>query len=412
MSDSTYVIVGASLAGAKAAEGLRSAGFDGAVVLVGDEPDRPYERPPLSKGYLIGKDPREKIFVHDEGWYAENRVELRLGAAATGLHRRDRQVELAGGDRIGYDKLLIATGSSPRRLQVPGAELTGIHYLRRVGDSEAIRAAVTDAGPVVIVGGGWIGLEVAAAARQHGAEVTLVEPQPTPLYGVLGRGVGEIFASVQRANGVDVRTGAGLRGFEGDGGRVTGVTLTSGDTLPAGAVVVGVGIAPNTSIAEAAGLAIDNGITVDEMLRTSDPAIYAAGDVANAYNPLLDARMRLEHWANATNQGKAAGRSMAGAGEPYAKLPYFFSDQFDLGMEYHGWVGPDGAEDVVLRGEPSSGEWLAFWCSGGRVLAGMNVNIWDQSDDIKRLARERAVVDRDRLADPDVALADLVGAGP
>lgn len=204
-----------------------------------------------------------------------------------------------------------------------------------------------------------------------------------------------------------MRTGAGLGGFEGDGRRVTGVTLTSGETLPAGAVVVGVGITPNTRIAEAAGLAVDNGITVDEMLQTSDPSIYAAGDVAHAYNPLLGARMRLEHWANATNQGKAAGRSMAGAGEPYAKLPYFFTDQFDLGMEYHGWVGPDGHDDVVLRGDPASGEWLAFWLAGGRVLAGMNVNVWDQSDDIKRLARERSTVDRDRLADPDVALADL-----
>ncbi|MGH8969833.1 MAG: NAD(P)/FAD-dependent oxidoreductase [Actinomycetes bacterium] len=407
-SDEKYVIVGASLAGAKAAEALRDAGFDGDVLLVGDERERPYERPPLSKGFLLGKEEREKIYVHPEGWYDEHDVELRLGTSATGLHRASHEVELAGGERVAYDKLLLATGASPRRLEVSGHDLEGVHYLRRARDSEALREAFTGGGSLVVVGAGWIGLEVAAAARHYGVEVTVIEPQPAPLLAVLGREVGDIFAGLHRAHGVDLRTGSGVSGFEGDGGRVTGVRTTGGEVVPAERVVVGVGIRPNIRIAEAAGLAIEGGgVAVDEMLQTADPAVYAAGDVASAFNPLLGARVRVEHWANAANQGKAAGLSMAGKGEPYVRLPYFFTDQYDLGMEYNGWVGPGGADDVVLRGDPGSGEWLAFWLSDGRVQAGMNVNVWDQSDAIKRLARERAAVDRSRLADPAIPLEDL-----
>jgi 3-phenylpropionate/trans-cinnamate dioxygenase ferredoxin reductase component len=404
-STETYVIVGGGLAGAKAAEAVREAGFDGAVVLVGDENERPYERPPLSKGYLKGEEPRDKIYVHDAGWYDAHDVQLRLGAAVTGVHRADRQAELAGGERLAYDRLLLATGAAPRRLPVPGGDLPGVHYLRRVGDSEAIKAGIGSGRSVVVVGGGWIGLEVAAAARGYGAAVTLIEPQPTPLHAVLGREVGEIFAELHRAHGVDLRTGEGVTGFDGDG-RVTGARTTSGEVVAADTVVVGVGIVPNTMLAEAAGLDVDNGVVVDEWLRTSDPAIYAAGDVANAFHPLFGTRLRVEHWANALNQGRAAGLSMAGKGEPYARLPYFFTDQYDLSMEYHGYVGPDGYDQVVLRGDPASGEWLAFWLKDRHVLAGMNVNVWDQSDHLKRLARERAEVDPGRLADPAVPLSE------
>ena len=403
----TYVIVGASLAGANAAQSLREAGYDGGLVMVGDERERPYERPPLSKGLLKGDEKREKVFVHEEGWYAEHGVELRLGTAATGLHRADHVVELAGGERIGYEKVLLTTGSTPRRLDVGGGDLEGIRYLRRLGQAEALRDTFAGGGSIVVVGGGWIGLEVAAAARHHGVEVVLVEPQPTPLYGVLGREVGEIFAALHRDHGVDLRTGLGVDAFEGEAGRVTGVRTSDGAVHAAELVLVGVGIRPNTQLAELAGLEVENGVVVDEMLQTSDPAVFAAGDVANAYNPLLGTRLRVEHWANAANQGKAAGLSMAGKGEPYAKLPYFFTDQYDLSMEYHGYVGPDGADQVVLRGDPAGEKWLAFWLGGGRVLAGMNVNDWDAADGIKRLARERAEVDPVRLADPDVPLDDL-----
>lgn len=406
-ADTTYVIVGASLAGAKAAEAARAAGYDGRLVLIGDERERPYERPPLSKELLKGEKGREKAFVHEEGWYAEHDVDLRLGTAATALHRDDRVVELAGGERLAYDRVLLTTGSSPRRLDVAGGDLDGIRYLRRLGQAEELRDTLAGGGSLVVVGGGWIGLEVAAAARHHGVEVVLVEPQPTPLYGVLGRQVGEVFAGLHRDHGVDLRTGLGVDAFEGDGGHVTGVRTSDGTVIPAGLVLVGVGIMPNTRLAERSGLEVDNGIVVDEMLRTSDPDVFAAGDVANAFNPLLGARVRVEHWANAANQGKAAGASMAGAGEPYAKLPYFFTDQYDLSMEYHGHVDREGADDVVLRGDPSDGPWYAFWLREGRVLAGMNVNDWDAADDIKRLARDRDSVDPAALADPGTALSDL-----
>ena len=409
MGDSrTYVIVGAGLAGAKAAESLRGAGFEGRVVLVGDEQDRPYERPPLSKEILKGDKAREKAFVHPQDWYDGNGVELRLGTEVTALDRVARKVVLASGESLAYDKLLLATGSSPRRLDVAGGDLDGVRYLRRLGESESLRDAFAGGARLVVVGAGWIGLEVAAAARHHGLPVTIVEPQPTPLHAVLGAEVGEVFAQLHRDHGVDLRTGTGVERFEGSDGRVSGVRTSTGDLLEGDLVVVGVGIRPNTALAEAAGLEVDDGVLVDELLTTSDPDVFAAGDVANAMNPLLGTRLRVEHWANAANQGKAAGLSMAGQGQPYAKLPYFFTDQYELSMEYHGHAGRGEVDQVVLRGDPKGASWLAFWLgSGGRVLAGMNVNDWDAADDIKRLARDRATVDPDRLADPRVALSDI-----
>ena len=408
----TYVIVGASLTGARAAEALRGTGADGRVVLIGDEPDRPYERPPLSKEILLGKAGREKAYVHPEEWYAEHDVELRLGTEVTAIDREGKVLALSDGDQLPYDRLLLATGSSPRPIDVPQADLDGIHYLRRVGQSEHLRDAFTGGGRLVVVGAGWIGLEVTAAARSHGVDVTVVEPQPTPLHSVLGEEVGGIFAQLHRDHGVDLRTGTGVERFEGSGGRVTGVRTSTGDVVAADLVVVGVGITPNVGLAQAAGLDVDNGVLVDELLQTSDPSVWAAGDVANALNPLLGTRLRVEHWANADGQGKAAGRSMAGQGEPYAKLPYFFTDQYSLGMEYHGYVSARDdafrADRVVLRGKPSEGDpWDAFWLMGDRVLAGMNVNDWDAGDGIKALVRSRREVDAERLADPGVPLDEV-----
>ncbi len=409
---SRYVVVGASLAGARAVEAMRDAGYDGEVVLVGDEEDRPYERPPLSKELLQGKKGRDKAYVHEQGWYAEHDVELRLGTTADALDREGRSVALSDGDHLAYDKLLLATGSAPRRLDVPGADLDGVRYLRRVGEAEALRdtlAGLGHGGRAVVVGAGWIGLEVAAAARHHGVDVTVVEPQSQPLLGALGPEVGAVFARLHRDHGVDLRLDTGVEAFEGLGSGRIGVRTAAG-VVDGDLVVVGVGIIPNTALAADSGLEVDNGVVVDELLQTSDPAVYAAGDVANAANPLLGARVRLEHWANAQNQGAAAGRSMAGRGEPYAKLPYFFTDQYDLSMEYHGYVGredPNVADRVVLRGDPTGESWLAFWLGGGRVLAGMNVNDWDAADGIKSLARARKVVDPERLADPDVPLEDI-----
>jgi 3-phenylpropionate/trans-cinnamate dioxygenase ferredoxin reductase subunit len=398
------VVVGASLAGASAVQALREHGYDGHVVLVGDEAERPYERPPLSKGYLLGNDERDSAFVHPAGWYDEHDVELRLATEVTAVDRAAHQVVTASGERLGYEQLLLATGSGPRRLDVPGAGLDGVHYLRRLADSDRLRHAFTEAGRVAIVGAGWIGLETAAAARAAGLEVTLLEGAPLPLLRVLGPEVATVFADLHRAHGVDLRLGVTVAELTGRDGVVTGVRLGDGTVVPADLVVVGVGIAPNDLLARESGLAVGNGITVDQWLRTSDPHVFAAGDVADAYHPTLGRHIRVEHWANARRQGAAAAATMLGGTAAYDRLPYFFSDQYDLGMEYTGWVEPGGYDEVVLRGDPASGQFLAFWLSGGRVLAGMNVNVWDVASDIEALVRSKATVDVDVLADPGVPL--------
>jgi NADPH-dependent 2,4-dienoyl-CoA reductase/sulfur reductase-like enzyme len=402
-----YVIVGASLAGAKAAETLRQEGFDGAVVLIGTEDERPYERPPLSKGYLLGKDPRDSIFVHAEGWYPEHDIDLRRGATVTSIDRSARRLGLASGEPVRYDRLLIATGASPRRLDIPGGDLDGVLYLRTVGDSERLGAALRGGGSVVIAGAGWIGLETAAAAREYGCEVTVVEPEATALHRSLGPELGEVFADLHRSHGVTFRFGEGLSEVTGSGGRVTGAVTSSGEELAADTVIIAIGVVPNAGLAAEAGLEVDNGIIVDDALRTSDPDIFAAGDVMNAFNPLLGRRIRVEHWANALNSGPAAARSMLGQDVSYDRVPYFFTDQYDLGMETAGLPEPGTYDEIVYRGDKESGEFIAFWLAGGAVVAGMNVNVWDVNDDIQDLIRSETLADPDSLADPDIPLADL-----
>jgi NADPH-dependent 2,4-dienoyl-CoA reductase/sulfur reductase-like enzyme len=404
---SAYVIVGASLAGAKAAETLREEGFDGAVVLIGTEDQLPYERPPLSKGYLLGKDARDSIFVHEAGWYAEHDIDLRLAATVRSIDRPGRRVELADGGHVPYDRLLIATGASPRGLNIPGADLDGVLYLRSVADSERLQAALRGGGRVVIAGAGWIGLETAAAAREYGCEVTVVEPEAGPLQRSVGPELGEVFAKLHRSHGVTFRFGEGLSELTGSGGAVTAAITSAGAELPADVVIIAIGVTPNTGIAAEADLEISNGIVVDEALRTSDPDIFAAGDVANAFNPLLGRRIRVEHWANALNGGPAAARSMLGQDVSYDRVPYFFTDQYDLGMETAGLPEPGTYDEVVYRGDEESLEFVAFWLADRVVVAGMNVNVWDVNDDIQALIRSGTEVDPDRLADPDVPLSDL-----
>lgn len=404
----SVVIVGASLAGAKAAEGLRNAGFDGRIVLLGAEPERPYERPPLSKGFLLGKEPREKAYVHPESFYADHDIELRTSTTVTAIHRDRHEVECADGERIGYDTLLLATGASPIRLSLPGADLPGIHYLRTMADSAALRETLQRGGQVVVVGGGWIGLEVAAAARHHGCDVTILEPLPAPLYRVLGKELGDFYAQVHRDHGVELRLGVGASEFRGTE-RVEAVVANDGTVLPADAVVVGVGARPNTQLAEAAGLPVEGGVLVDEFLRTADPDIFAAGDVANAHNPFYGRRVRVEHWANAQDQGSAVAHSILGKGEPFAKIPYFYSDQYDVGMEYSGLLDPEGKYDLVYRGDVASREFCVFWVRDGVVVAGMNVNVWDVHSDIRALIKSGKPVDTAKLADPQVPLSSLAG---
>ncbi|WP_238011989.1 FAD-dependent oxidoreductase [Dactylosporangium sp. AC04546] len=408
----TFVIVGASLAGAKAAETLRAEGFTGAVLLIGEETERPYERPPLSKAYLQGsEEAREKAFVHPASWYDENNVDLRLATRVTHLDPVAHTVTLDGVDPVRYDKLLLTTGSRVRTLPVPGAELTGVRYLRTVDESDALLAHLRIASNVVVVGAGWIGLETAAAARKHGATVTVVEQASLPLQRVLGDEVATVFADLHRANGVDFRFGTSVSSFDGDG-TLSSVTLTDGTVLPADIAIVGVGIQPNTELAVDGGLEVDNGILVDAGLRTSDPDIYAAGDVVNLEHPWLGRRIRVEHWANALNGGKAAGKALLGEPVVFDRVPYFFSDQYDLGMEYSGFAEPGGYDRVVFRGDVAAREFIAFWVKDGRVLAGMNANVWDVTDDIQQLVRAGYAgrpVDLARLADPDVPLGDLLG---
>ncbi|HUA27846.1 MAG TPA: FAD-dependent oxidoreductase [Streptosporangiaceae bacterium] len=406
-AEPAYVIIGASMAGAKAAEALRDEGFSGTVVLIGAEDERPYERPPLSKGYLLGKDARDSIFVHPEGWYAEHDVDLRRGTTATSIDRSGHRVILAGGETVPYDRLLITTGASPRRLDIPGGDLDGVLYLRTVGDCERLAEALRGGGQVVIAGGGWIGLETAAAARENGCEVTVVEPERGVLNRALGPELGEVFADLHRSNGVTFRFGEGVSELTGADGTVTGVITSAGEELPARRVIVAVGIRPNVELAAEAGLDVDNGIVVDETLGTSDPDIFAAGDVANAFNTLLGRRIRVEHWANALVGGPIAARSMMGKDATYDWVPYFFSDQYDLGMEVAGLPDPGSYDEIVYRGDKDSGEFISFWLSDGAVVAGMNVNVWDVNEDIQALIRSGTPVDPDRLADPDTPLTDL-----
>ena len=401
----TFVVVGGGLAGAKAVQALRDRGFAGRLVLLAGEEHLPYERPPLSKDYLKTGEGLEDAYVHDAQWYAAHDVDVRTGTVVSAIDRDARVVVTAAGERVGWDRLLLATGSSPRHLDLPGVDLAGVLSLRTIEDSDRLRDALGSEAAVVLVGGGWIGLEVAAAAREAGATVTVLESLDLPLVRVLGPTVAAVFADLHREHGVDLRTGVQVRELVGEAGRVTGVRLGDGSTVPADVVVVGIGATPNTGLAQEAGLEVDNGIVGDAVGRTSDPDIFVAGDVANVEHPFLGRRVRVEHWANALNQPDLVAAAMLDQAGPEAELPFFYTDQYDLGMEYHGLGSPD--DDVVVRGDLGAREFVAFWLRDGRVTAGMNVNVWDVGDAVKGLIRSRTEVDRAKLADGDVPLENL-----
>ncbi len=399
------VIVGASLAGAKAAETLRAEGFTGRVVLIGEEPVLPYERPPLSKSYLRGEAGPEIAFVHDQPFYEAHDIELRLDTLVRALDCSGHEVVLDSGERVGYHMLLLTTGAAPRRLTVPGAELNGVHYLRTMADSDRLRAAINAASRVVVIGAGWIGCEVAASARQMGVDVGMIDVATLPLQRVLGPELGQFYRDVHSDHGVDLHLGTGISELRG-AGQVEEVVLADRTALAADVVVVGVGVTPRTELAEAAALTIDNGVVTDEWLSTSAANVFAAGDVANAWHPILQRRIRLEHWSSALNQGPAAARNMLGITTPYDRIPYFFSDQYDIGMEYSGLATE--WDEVVFRGDPASREFIAFWLKDGCVAAGMNVNVWDVADQVAHLVASKRTVDPEALADPSVALPSLV----
>ncbi|MFF1400308.1 NAD(P)/FAD-dependent oxidoreductase [Streptomyces sp. NPDC058287] len=416
-ADQTFVIVGGGLAGAKAAETLRSEGFNGRVILIGDEGDHPYERPPLSKGYLQGKEERDSVFVHEPAWYAQNDIELHLGQTVVAVDPAVKNVRLGDGTVVHYDKLLLVTGAEPRRMDIPGTDLAGVHHLRRLAHAERLRGVLAslgrDNGHIVIAGAGWIGLEVAAAAREYGAEVTVVEPEATPLHAVLGPEIGQIFADLHAEHGVRFHFGTRLTAITGQDGMVLAALTDDGDEHPAHDVLAAIGAAPRTSLAESAGIELADrssggGIAVDASLRTSDPDIYAAGDVAAVQHPLFGTRLRVEHWANALNGGPAAARAMLGQEVTYDRVPYFFSDQYDVGLEYSGWAPPGSYDQVVIRGDAGKRQFIAFWLKDGRVLAGMNMNVWDVTESIQALIRTGVRPGAERLADPSVALSELL----
>jgi 3-phenylpropionate/trans-cinnamate dioxygenase ferredoxin reductase subunit len=409
MSADSIVIVGGGLAGATAAETLRDEGFDGSIQIVGAEAHLPYLRPPLSKEYFTGSAERDTIFVHPAEWYAEHDVDVELESPVSAIDTSRHSVTLSDDRTVPYDRLLLATGSSARRSAARGASAAGIHYLRTVDDSEALRTALAKGGQkVVIVGAGWIGLEVASAARGYGNEVTVMGMEKIPLQGPLGTEIGAVFQEVHEANGVKFLLPRSIREFDVQMEHVAGVFTDQGELLPATIVVVGMGAIPNTQIAEAAGLAVDNGLLVDEHLAASLPDVFGAGDIANAYSPVIKRRMRNEHWANAIGTGKVAARSMLGVDAVFDEIPYFYTDQFDLGMEYSGYPPLTGGAQVVLRGDKAAREFVAFWVADGRVVAGMNLNVWDVNETVQKLIRSGTVVDLGKLADPSVDLESLV----
>jgi 3-phenylpropionate/trans-cinnamate dioxygenase ferredoxin reductase component len=407
-SSTTFVIIGGGLAGAKAVEALRVNDFDGKIILFADETQLPYERPPLSKEYLAGKKSLADFTVHDSQWYNDHHIEVRLDSPVSALNVEAHTVGLADGSAVAYDKLLLATGSASRRPPIPGSDAEGVHYLRSYDDAAALNSALREGTSLAVVGAGWIGLEVTAAARQRNVDVTVVEAAKQPLLAALGETVGEVFATLHREHGVDLRLEAQVEEITVADGAATGLRLRDGSTVAADAVLVAVGAKPNIELAEQAGLSMgDGGVLVDASLRTSDPDIYAVGDIAAAEHPLFGGHIRTEHWANALKQPAVAAVGMLGRPGEYAELPYFFTDQYDLGMEYVGHA--PHFDRVVFRGDVAGREFVAFWLDdANRVLAGMNVNIWDVLDDVKALIKSQSPVDPDKLADPQSPLPELL----
>jgi 3-phenylpropionate/trans-cinnamate dioxygenase ferredoxin reductase component len=400
---STFVIVGGGLAAVKLAQALRDKDFPGSIVLISAEEHLPYERPPLSKEYMAGKKSLDDATPLPAQWYRDHHIDLRLGTEVTALDRAAHTVTLPDGSTVGYDKLALATGSRPRVPDIPGADAQNVFYLRTVDDADALRSALGSTKRLAIVGAGWIGLEIAAAARGKNVEVTVVENAPLPLLRALGPEMGQVFADLHRNHGVDLRFEAQVAEITTADGRATGLRLGDGTTVEAGAVLVAVGAAPNVELARDAGLDVDGGVLVDEALQTSDPDIVAVGDIASHQHPVLGSRIRVEHWANALNQPSIAAATMLGRAQPYTNLPYFFTDQYDLGMEYTGYASGDSR--VVVRGDTGTLEFVEFWLdSDNRVLAGMNVNVWDVTDTVKAMITSGRSVDTGRLADPSVPL--------
>ena len=405
--DQVFVVIGGGQAGGTAVQTLRAEGFDGRIVLVGAEDHLPYERPPLSKSCLLGEGWQSEDSLQDQQWYDEQRVELRLGTRAVSVNGADHQVTLDDQSTLTYDKLLIASGSNARRLDVPGADLAGVHYLRTLEDSDALVAALQGTPNVVVVGASWIGLETAAAARSKGCRVTVIGPDAVPLEASMGTLLGEYFAGLHRGHGVELQLGRRVVGLKGTT-NVTSVVTDDGTEFPADVVIAGVGVSPEVALFDERLLADDGGVRVDPQMRTAETDIFAAGDIASVANPLYGRRLRVEHWANALMDGRIAAQSMLDKDSEFNPAPFFFSDQYDMGMEYAGWVNAKTAGDPVIRGDLAGGAFHAFWVVDDVVVAGMHVNAWDEGiAPVQDLIRSQVKVNSAELANPDVPLAQL-----
>lgn len=404
-SNQHFVVIGGGLGAAKLAEALRANDFDGRVTVLAAEEELPYERPPLSKQHLAGTQQLPDFTVDQGSWYRDHHIDLRLGTTATAFDPAAHTVTLPDGSTLTYDKLALATGSRPRTLPIPGAAAPNVYTLRTIGDSDVLAEILRSNRKLVIIGAGWIGLEVAAQARARQVDVTVLEAAELPLIGALGPEMGAFYAELHRSHGVDLRTGTEVDMILTEDGIATGVQLGDGTVVPAQAVLVAVGAAPNIEGALAAGLTTNGGVVVDAALRTSDPDVVAVGDIAEQQHPVLNRPVRVEHWATALNQPAVAALTMLGKPASYDRLPYFFSDQYDIGMEYTGYVGRSDDVRVVVRGDQAEREFVAFWLDPqNRVRAGMNVNVWDVTERIKQLILTGEPVDPERLADPDIPL--------
>jgi len=409
------VIVGASLAGGTAAVTLREDGFDGDIVLVGAEAQPPYNRPPLSKGYLRGQDRFEDQLVRPASYYAEQRIGLELGVRATKIDAGQKLVELEGGRRVAYDRLLVATGGRNRTLSVPGANLAGVFQLRTVEDCDRIRAAVARGRRAVVMGFGFIGSEVSASLRQLGIEVVAIEGARVPLARIAGDEVGQVLADIHRDKGVELITEDSVAALEGSG-RVERVRTTKNRVFECDFVVAGIGIVPNTELVAAAGARVDNGVLVDERCGTSLPDVLAAGDVTNHLHPIFG-RLRVEHWNNGYQQGRAAARSLLGGTQPYDYVHTFWSDQYEHVIEYVGFA--TSWDRIVFRGRPGSRKFLGFYLKDGIVRAAVGLDRGGDPEDAKGdselkaavdMVRARAAIDPAKLADESVDLRALAGA--
>lgn len=408
-SKDVFVVVGAGQSGGTAVQTLRQEGFDGRIVLVGAERHLPYERPPLSKTYLTDKGGyNSEKSLEDQQWYDDQQIELRSGTRVSSVLRVEHRVVFDDQTTLGYDKLLIATGSNPRKLKIPGADLAGVYYLRTVEDSEALGAALESTPNVVVVGAGWIGLETASVARAKGCKVTVIEPNDVPLQMSMGTRMGEYFADLHRSHGVEFQLGRGVVGFQGTD-KVTSVATDDGTEFPADVVIAGVGVTPEVGLFEERMLTDDGGVSVDPQMRTNDPDIFAAGDIASVDNPLYGRRIRVEHWANALMDGRIAAQSMLGHASEFDPAPFFFTDQYDIGMEYAGWINAKTAADPVIRGDLAAHKFHAFWVVDNVVAAGMHVNSWDEGiEPVQKLIRSQKRVDSAKLADPAIPLSQHV----